>query len=272
MHIFGLTIERTNKTANPLEYNGVRLSPAEQLAHMQAENAAGDMMATIRWAKRIAWVLLVGIMAVSYEDQHFFLVSQHMRPVGAAVTPILFDLATVFCVMVIGAAAMKKAAKIVALCVVVLPTLGSGFINVLASPTHVVAVVMACVVCLIPAVELIKALMGANLAYMRQVESELSSAARPVNAPARAVSDEEREYKRAAAAYQRYQKMNPAAQAKWRARNGGTAPRKPVKGSAKTTKVPANAPTSPGMPPVTAWPELRKVPTPDVMAVASAAR
>ena len=183
MSIFGFEIVRTNRQPRPTHLpDGTPLTPARQLALMQAEHAADGIMSAIRWAKRLAWLLVLIVMYVSYDDQHNYLLEIKMRDSGAFLIPIAFDAATVLCVMVIGTNAMKTAAKVAALAVVIFPVAASAYINVQASPTSAVAIVYVLVVCLIPAMELIKALMGADFSSMMDTEQEFLDAAKQPNA------------------------------------------------------------------------------------------
>lgn len=227
---FGWALSRAKDHDRITELNGVRLTPTQQLAYMQAESAAFDMMATIRWAKRLAWVVLLIVMTISYEDQNHYLEHAGFRPYGAKLIPLAFDVATVCCVGVIGAAAMRFRAKVVALVIVLFPVLSSGYVNVMASPTMEVAIVYVMVVALIPGIELVKAFMGPNYDYMRRIESQLLGFATPepppVESPGRTLSDEERVRRALAGKHTRYRKLNGYRQTKYRQANGG-APAKP---------------------------------------------
>lgn len=178
MKIFGYNILSKANDKRVTELDGVRLTPAQQLAYMQAENAADQMMNAIRWAKALAWLILLIVMTVSYEDQHSYLERIGLHEIGAKLIPFAFDAATVLCVMVIGVFAMKRIAKMIALFVVLFPVGASAFINVKASPTVAVAIVYVLVVCLIPAIELIKAFMGADFDRMLGAEANLLGAAK----------------------------------------------------------------------------------------------
>jgi hypothetical protein len=243
MNILGISITRTSKAQNRItELNGVRLTPTQQLAYMQAETAAFDMMSAIRWAKRLAWVVLLIVMTISYEDQNHYLLSIGMRQLGAYLIPAAFDVATVLCVAVIGTAAMRWQAKTVALVIVLFPTVSSAYINVQASPTTEVAVVFVMVVALIPGIELVKAFMGPNYDYMRRTESQLLGVATPENpsppvqrgVPVRKPDAAEKDARRRAG----YAKKSPADKAAWTTQYRERRDRL--------------APVSPGQPPVSA--------------------
>lgn len=178
MNILGISITKKNAKQRVTELDGVRLTPAQQLAYMQAEHAADQMMGAIHWAKRLAWLILIIVMTVSYEDQYRYLERIGMSSLAAHLIPFAFDAATVLCVMVIGVFAMKRIAKIIALAVVLFPVGASAFINASASPSVAVAIVYVLVVCLIPAIELIKAFMGADFDRMLGAEANLLGAAK----------------------------------------------------------------------------------------------
>lgn len=195
MKILGFTITRNPAGNTPpatvadpgTAPAGPQLSPTQQLALMQAEHAAHSVMSAIRWAERLAWVVLLIVMGVSFEDQHHYLAGKGMRVVGTYGIPLAFDVATVLLVAVIAAAAMRRGAKIAALSILVLPTLGSGYINVMASPDIEVAIIYIGVVALIPGIELVKALMGPDYPYMLRIEQQLLTVAQvvePAPAPA----------------------------------------------------------------------------------------
>jgi hypothetical protein len=228
--MFGLKVVRTNSQPPPaLAPDGTRLTPARQLALMQAEHAASGMMQTIRWAKRLAWLLVLIVMSVSYEDQHNYLIRIGMRPFGALLIPFAFDTATVLCVMVVGTQAMKRSAKVIALSVVAFPVCASAFINAEASPSAAVAIVYVLVVLLIPAIELIKAFMGADFRHMMAAEEDYLDAAkqssRASSASRARITPQEREARKRAG----YQKMSQSQKRRWTQRyRAGVARRVPV--------------------------------------------
>lgn len=217
--MFGLRIVRTKDQPRPTHApDGSLLTPARQLALMQAERAADDMMSAIRWAKRLAWLIVLIVMTVSYDHQRTYLRSIRVPDLGAVLIPFAFDAGTVLCVMVIGTTAMRQIAKNVALCVVLAPVAASAYINVRASASVAVAIVYVLVVGLIPAMELIKAFMGADFSTMTRIESEafdsVSSRSREKLSPSRplrGVSREEWEARKRAG----YHRMTPAEKAAW---------------------------------------------------------
>lgn len=215
--MFGLRIVRTKDQPRPTHApDGSVLTPARQLALMQAERAADDMMAAIRWAKRLAWLIVLIVMGVSYDHQRTYLQNIRVPDLGAVLVPFAFDAATVLCVMVIGTTAMRQTAKTIALCVVLVPVCASGYINVRASESVAVAVVYVLVVGLIPAMELIKAFMGADFSTMTRIESEAfdsvsSRRGEPNSRPPRGMSREEWEARKRAG----YHKMTPTEKAAW---------------------------------------------------------
>lgn len=196
------------------------LTPTQQLARAQAESVAFDILAAFKWSKRLAWVVLLAVMAVSFEDQFHYLVHQGFRPMAAILVACVFDLATVFCVTVIGAAAMKLLPRLIALGVVLLPVGASGYINVQASPTKQVAIIYILVVAMIPAIEVIKAFMGVNFRYMRKIELDLMGVVEEITTettpapkrPRRVVTEAEEK----ARLRDNYAKKSSYGRAKWR--------------------------------------------------------
>lgn len=163
------------------------LSPARQFARRQAENAAGQMMNTISWVKRFAWVITLAAMTVSYQHQLQYLHKIKVDWLGAVLIPIIFDSMAIVCVMIVGAQAMRRLAKVVAVTVVLFPVGASGYINVQASPTRAVAIAYSLAVLAIPVTELVKSVMGADFSAMIESEATLEKASR---APAKGKADQ----------------------------------------------------------------------------------
>lgn len=153
--------------------NGMRLTPAKQLAYMQAEDAADQTMGVIKGVKRLAWLIVLIVMSVSYDDQRAYLHHIGARPAGVLLIPIAFDAATIACVWVIGTIAMQRKAKVVALSVIAFPVASSMYINWQASSNRAVAVVYLLVVALIPAIEGVKVVMKADFRIMMGIEDDL---------------------------------------------------------------------------------------------------
>ena len=216
MKFLGFTITRGEQAEAVKVDDG--LTPTQRLARAQAESVAEDFLASNKLSKRIGMVVLLAVMAVSFEDQFHYLVHEGFRPMAAILVAGVFDLATIFCVNVIGTPSQKPLARGIALGVVLLPTTASGYINVQASPTKTVAIIYIGVVALIPAIEVIKAFMGAHLPYMRRIELALLGVAAEMaaeSAPKRArrvVTEAERRARRAAG----YDQMSSYRQGKWR--------------------------------------------------------
>ena len=215
--MFGLRIVRTKEQPRPTHSeDGKRLTPAQQLAHMQGERAADDVMSVISGAKIGAWLILLVVVAVSYDDQRSYLAHIGARLLGQLLIPIAFDAATVVCVMVVGTVAMKRSAKITALAVIAFPVGASMYLNWKASPNVAVAVAYVLVVGLIPAIELLRATMGADFSSMMDIEDRLFNAAKTrdkpsFSKPARGMSRDEWEARKRAG----YHTMTSAQKAAW---------------------------------------------------------
>lgn len=216
--MFGLRIVRTKDKPRPTHSeDGRRLTPAQQLAHMQGERAADDVMGVIRGAKFGAWLILLIAVTVSYDDQRAYLQHKEARLLGQWLIPIAFDAATVVCVMVIGTIAMKRSAKIAALLMILFPVGASMYLNWEASPNVAVAIVYLMVVGLIPAIETVRSIMGADFSAMMDIEDKLFNAAKTrrdkpsLSRPARGMSRDEWEARKRAG----YHDMTQAEKAAW---------------------------------------------------------
>lgn len=218
MNILGFTITR-GKPQEAKPDDG--LTPTQRLAKVQAESVAGDFLASLKSSKLIGRIVLIAVMAVSFEDQFHYLADEGFRLWAAVLVAGVFDLATIFCVTVIGTPTQKLAPRLIALGVCLLPVSASGYINVQASPNRTVAIIYIAVVAMIPAIEVIKAFMGANLQYMRRIEMDLLGVAAQISAetaPAvkrakRVVTDAEARARRR----DHYDTMSDYRREKWRA-------------------------------------------------------
>lgn len=216
--MFGLRIVRTKEQPRPTHSeDGRRLTPAQQLAYMQGERAAGDVMSVISGAKLGAWLILLVAVAISYDDQRAYLQHIGARLLGQYLIPVAFDAATVVCIMVIGTQAIKRSAKLTALAVIAFPVGASMYLNWKASPNVAVAVAYVLTVGMIPAIELVRATMGADFSAMMDIEERHFGAAtkrrdKPSpSKPARGMSRDEWEARKRAG----YHEMTPAEKARW---------------------------------------------------------
>lgn len=216
--MFGLSIVRTKDRPRPTHSaDGTPLTPARQLALMQSEHAADGIMSAIKGAKLGAWLIVLIVMAVSYDDQRSYLHHIGARLLGQWLIPIAFDAATIICVTVIGTVAMKKKAKVIAIAVILFPVGASMYLNWQASPNVYVAIAYVLVVGLIPAIELLRANMGADFSTMLDTEETYLSAANrkrvassPSSTKVRMTKAEWEARKRAG-----YQKMSQAEKVAW---------------------------------------------------------
>jgi len=153
------------------------LSPAQELAIMQNRYAAREQLQTISWSRMVGMAVLILVMVISYSEQRQFMLDHHTAPLGARLIPVVFDLATIYFVMVIGAKAMRLAAVYTSVGLVLFPVSMSAFINFWAAPDSVMQIIQGSVSLLIPAIEIVRALMGADFARMRARESDAIKAA-----------------------------------------------------------------------------------------------
>lgn len=181
IEIFGFTITR-GKEPELVEPN---MSPAQELALLQGRHAAREQLRTVSVAKLFGWFVLIIVMVISYDEQRAFLADHHANELGERLIPIAFDFATVYFVTVIGAKAMRRAAVYTSCALVFFPVGASAYINASAAADRVMFWIQGAVSLLIPAIEIVKALLGADFRRLRADEKEyMQAATAPLEEPA----------------------------------------------------------------------------------------
>lgn len=173
IRIFGFTISRDKN--EPLVESD--LSPAQELAILQSRYAAREQLQTISFTRALGFLVLVLVMYISYGDQRQYVLEHHATEMQARLIPIVFDIATLYFVMVIGAKAMRRAAVYTSIGFVFFPVSLSAYINFRAAPDDAMQIILTAVSLLIPAVEIVRALLGADFRRMRAQEDKVLRAA-----------------------------------------------------------------------------------------------
>lgn len=133
------------------------LTPGQQFAEQYGNGAVEEMLKTITWAKRLAFGIVVAVMAVSYQHQRHYLLSIGMDQFGGLVIPLIIDALTLLCVKVLGATGMARTAKVIALTFLLAPVGASAWINFNGSPNSTVGWIYVTVVAFIAVAEITKA-------------------------------------------------------------------------------------------------------------------
>lgn len=157
--------------------NSTKLTPTQRYAEETAERTVDDNLAMIKFAKRMAMLIVYPVMAASYQHQRHYLLERGADTFGATILPIVFDLAIIFCVKVIGTTGMAKPAKFAALAGMLLPTYASARINFEGSPNSTIGWVYVGAIAMIAVIETIKALMKPDPKALRAAEVSMAQTA-----------------------------------------------------------------------------------------------
>lgn len=174
------------------------LSPAERYAKTTRETAVGEILKTIKSSKSIGMLLVLLVIAVSFQHQREYFMTRDAGELGSIGLPLIFDVGIIFFVRVISTKAINQPALWLSVAGLQLPLAASAKINFEASSNEMVGWAYVAAILLVALIEVVKAVMKANPKALR--ETETSADASPTTAPktVRQITKQERDARRRA--------------------------------------------------------------------------
>lgn len=234
-------------------------SQAQIFAAKYAENTAQEMLDTIKATGRKAgWVSRI-VLCVSMPHQIGFILglapltwSMDLRVIlesitlilGSVLIPVAVDYLILICIQVIAARGMARSVKKGAIGVMAFPIIVSGAVNVLAPAPLVMRILFGVMVALIPMAEGLRSFIRPDFSAIEAMETEVAAQVSPSTPVGRKLTDEEKAARAVTREWNKYVALSTAGRAKYRREHGGPPP--------QPRRLVRNAPTSPGLGPVTA--------------------